>query len=273
MPHHLTIPVVASLATLAAASAFACSPPEEDRPVVTPDPAAGAELAVDAFLYLEERTDSHLAGRSWSSDPWGSSSLLMHPDNSPVEWEVTVSDFSDEVSQAQPVGGWQVGEYWAGTEEASWIVYTVVDVVDEAPPELSIVGWSGVSYHPELPAPCSGSSGDPSGIELELGPISEPFVLTWELLDEDGEVVEEGAKFFTDPATLTPFLPVPTGSTGELRLEAIDLSGNRASASTTDVVACDGCSGSLSASPSKSLWVLGLLPLAAMRRRRNSQSS
>ncbi len=262
MKSYSTVLIAATVSVLGASSAWACSPPEGEVPPISPRPAEGFEVPVDGHLFIEEERDEDVMSRWWSVDDWQPTSGLVHPDGTAVEWEVEVSEFSSEVSQIRPVNGWQLGDYSATADDATLVVYTVVDVVDEDPPELEIVGWRGASYHPYPPAPCSSVTGDPPGVELELGPISESFVLAYELVDEDGEVVEYGAKFFSDPGAITTFLPAATGTAGELRLEAVDLSGNRVSVSTEDVVACDGCSGSLSANPSKSVWAASVQRLA-----------
>lgn len=75
------------------------------------------------------------------------------------------------------------------------------------------------------------------------------MVVVYELLDEDGQLIREGAWFCSSSAVPMPFMPVSTGWTVDVELEAFDLSGNRATAGTSEMIACDGCSGSLSGNP------------------------
>lgn len=256
------------ITVLAAPAAWSCPVPYEEEPDVFPSRRASVQLPLSAAIYLEAGTERDLLEPPAFDQPHLSE--LVHPDGTPVQWEVEPSDFSDRVSQARPVGGWQVGEYWAkeAPEVEGSLVYTVVDAVDGDPPALLIEGWTGESEAPHPPAPCSSDSGGRAGVELQLAAMDEPIVLLYALHDADGELLRDGFFFYGDPSSPRPSLSAPAGWTVDVQLEAIDLSGNRATDSTSDLVACTGCSGSVAGGHATPLTVLAWGLIGGLRRRR-----
>ncbi len=219
---------------------------------VLPMPGMGGLVPVDGWLYIGVAGENQIE-------------QVVDPDGLAIEWDIQPSDFSDEVRTARPIDGWLLGAYrfgWDedGTSDPAW---TVVDEVDDVAPDFEIVGWEGQSAVPSPPG-CSGC-GSSASVRVELTPIDEPAVLAWELVGEDEADSTSGVLF---GAPVIASLPSRQGATVEVHIDAFDLSGNSASASTVEAVACEGCSGSVAAGRATSVAALLVGGLVGVRRRR-----
>lgn len=238
------------VATLTAATALPCSIAFEE-PIV-PNPWTSAEVPVDGVVFLRSEWGDQLTRYD-----------LVDPDGDPVEWEFETSAIHPDIEEARPVGGWLVGEYrYADSDLDEAPIYTVIDEVDEETPTFEIVAWEGNSEKFVL-APCGGGRQE-SGVYVQLSEPEEPVVYTWELLGvTEADVQITGVFIGWDR-----FIPTPLGAEFSVRIEAFDLSGNSSVQTTGEVVACDGCSGSMSAgSATSGFGLLGALLLVTRRRR------
>ncbi len=231
-----------------AAAALACS---IAMPITeVPMPWSEAEIPVDGVIYLDADRTVLMGG-------------LIDPNGEAVEWDIRDSDFSDEVQQATPVGGWVVGDYLQEESEPDFPVYTVVDEIDDEAPDFDITGWSGTSDKYVL-AFCGGGPQE-SGVYLTLSGPDEAVVFVYETLpsnDDDGAL---GALF-----GWSTFVPARQGAKFEVQVEAFDLSGNSTLRTTEAVMACDGCSGSIASGGGSSAALLILAALGLRRRRTHS---
>lgn len=242
--------------TLAAATALACSMPEDPIPMVPSwDPGSGRAVVdepipVDGVVYVPADLGDNFLPRD-----------LVDPDGVEVEWDIERSSFSDDIDEAVPVGGWILGEYHRpGAEEGAVPTYTIVDEIDDTPPEFEIEGWTGRSEKYVI-AFC-GDSHVRSGVYVSIDGPGEPVVYVWETVPSGAAEPRTGAWLDWDR-----LVPAPTGQAFELRVTAVDLSGNSAVRSTEEAVACDGCEGSVSGGHASGLGLL-VLAAAAIRRRR-----
>lgn len=217
---------------------------------VVPMPGTGGEVPVAASLFIGSSGENQIE-------------QVVDPDGLAIEWDIQPTEFSDQVRTARPVDGWKLGAHrfgWDedGTSDPAW---TVVDVVDDVAPEFEILSWQGQSATPSPPG--CGGCGSAASVRVELSAIDEPVVLAWELIGEDADLDTSGV-FFGAPiwANLTS----KQGATVEVYIDAYDLSGNSASASTVEATACAGCSGSVASGGATSLGGLLLAGLLSLRR-------
>jgi MYXO-CTERM domain-containing protein len=231
-----------------AAAALACSiaVPALEAPM----PWSEAEIPMDGVIYLDADRTVLIEG-------------LIDPDGEPVEWDIRDSEFSDDVQQATPVGGWVVGDYLHGESESDFPVYTVVDEIDDEAPAFDITGWSGTSEKYVLSF-CGGGPQE-SGVYLTLSDPGEPVVYVYETLPQNGDDGALGALFGQ-----TTFVPARQGARFDVQVEAFDLSGNSSVRTTEAVMACDGCSGSIVSDGGSSAALLILAALGLRRRRTQS---
>jgi hypothetical protein len=211
-------------------------------------------------IFPRSESDMPLNGYAYMHANRSSSALrgVEHPDGSRVKWVGQPTDFDPDLQRWRPAGGWQIGPYVQrlGTDEdqEAWPLWTVVDEIDETPPEIERVSWTGQNAEP--PPLC--------GAKVRQGVVLHPEadepVLWYRQVLRDGEI--------TTPfhVVLSPHHELLGDAGEEFTVEymAVDLAGNSTEPLSTEVIACSGCSGSLAGG-----GVFGLLPLLALVRRRS----
>ncbi len=246
--------------SLLPASSYACSA-DEDGP---------AEL----FPPLEPdrvRVLPRSAALGWHGEAEGLDSATSHfefnplwgPDGLRVSWAMDESPTVGNLVLLQPEDGWLVGDY----RLAGQVVISIIDEVDEQPPDIEVLSWEGLGSDPPALAACGGPTGPEFGARLFLEPSDELVHHEWFTLRGRSVVASglAGARSLRDELDVGALGATPA----TIRIEGTDLSGNQTVVVVESVQGCAGCSSHILRTTQHSSAGIALLLFLTLHRRRH----
>lgn len=247
------ITCLVALSTLGTSVALACSPIRAPMSNTVPEPQSQSQSQIP------------LNGGILSTDTNPSLPEVVDPEGNEVVWVTEDASFHDAITVTTPEGGWLAGDYSYPLEEGqdqAWIVYTVIDEIDEEAPTTRINGWSGSSVTPDFPLPCGNTTGSRAGVYVNVEDPAEHAVFIYDLAWGVGTSEQRVAYY---PGL---FVAGEQGRELSVTLQVFDLAGNDGGTdSLNEAVACEGCGSSVAASRGGTSIVAMLFLLVGLRRR------